>query len=61
MTEKMIFEILNLAFTAVAAGIEKNAVEAHVREMELQGATQAEIAAALRKMRDDAIQKAAKA
>jgi anthranilate phosphoribosyltransferase len=53
--EAIIFHLLDLAFDAVSVGLEKDVVIAQVKAMEEKGATPAEIAAALKKMRDDAI------
>lgn len=55
MTEVMIYRLLDLGFNLLSLGLEREGVIAKVRELETSGATPAEVDAALRKMRDDAI------
>lgn len=48
-------KFLDVVFTAVSVGLEREAIVAKVREMEAQGATPGQITEAIAKMRDEAI------
>lgn len=60
MTEALLFKLLDIGFTAVSVGLEREAVLTKAREMQNAGSTPEEIADALIKMRDDAIAEAQK-
>jgi hypothetical protein len=61
MTEAMLFKLLDMAFNAVSVGLERQVVLDKVRELELAGRSADEIAESLKRMRDEAIAKAANA
>lgn len=56
--EVLVYKVLDYAFSAVAAGIERQIVLDTVQKMEMEGKTRREISAVLRQMRDDAIREA---
>ncbi len=55
MSEIIIAKLIDLAFNALSVGLERDAIISKVKAMEDAGAKPDEIAAALVKMRDDAI------
>lgn len=61
MTDALIYKLVDLAFNALAVGLERDLILTKVKEMESSGATPEQVAEALRGMRDQAIQKAQEA
>ena len=55
MNEIVVAKLLDLAFDALAVGLERDAIVSQVKEMEAKGATPKEVAEALKGMRDKAI------
>jgi hypothetical protein len=55
MSEAMIMKLIDVGLTAAAIGLERESILGRVTELQAQGATPEEIADALVRMRDDAI------
>lgn len=58
--EIIISRVLDYAFDALEAGVERDVMIAQAKAMETKGASPAEIVGAIHKMRDDAIAAAQK-
>lgn len=60
MNEAALFKLLDVGFTLLQVGLEREAVLARVQKLEQEGATAEQITEALVKMRDEAIDNAQK-
>jgi anthranilate phosphoribosyltransferase len=58
MNEIALLKLLDIALTAAAVGLEREAILAKVTELQAKGATPEELVEAIRQMRDEAIAKA---